>query len=166
MKSKRVATNGILIALAFLFSYIESIIPLPIPIPGIKLGLANLVVISGLYTLGAKEAFVLSIIRVVLVGFTFGSPSTMMFSLAGGILSWFLMAVFKKMKILSITGVSIIGGITHNIGQILVAILIVNNTMLIYYLPYLLLAGAITGMVIGILGSIIVSRLSKLKINN
>lgn len=159
MKAKRVAIYGMLIALAFLLSYIESIIPLPIPIPGIKLGLANLVVISGLYTMGAKEAFVLSVIRIVLVGFTFGSPATMLFSLAGGILSWMLMALFYKTKLLSITGVSIIGGVTHNIGQILMAVWIVKNVMLIYYLPFLLLSGAVTGTIIGLLGSVMVQRI-------
>ncbi len=165
MKSKRVATYGIFIALAFLLSYIESMIPLPIPIPGIKLGLANLVVLSGLYIMGAKDAFILSVIRIILVGFTFGSLSMMMFSLVGGILSWFLMALFSKIKIFSITGVSIIGGIAHNIGQILVAVWVVNNIMLINYLPFLLLSGAITGTLIGILGSILVSRIKKFEIN-
>jgi heptaprenyl diphosphate synthase len=165
MKAKRVATYGILIALAFLLSYIESIIPIPIPIPGIKLGLANLVVLCGLYTMGAKEAFVLSLIRIILAGFTFGSPSTMMFSLAGGILSCILMVLFRKTKLLSITGVSIIGGISHNIGQILVAIWVLNNAMLIYYLPFLLLSGAVTGTIIGIVGSILVKRIKIFQIN-
>lgn len=162
MKSKKVATYGILIALAFLLSYIESIVPVPIPIPGIKLGLANLVVLTGLYTMGAKEAFVLSILRIILVGFTFGSPSTMMFGLAGGILSWCFMVLFSKTKLLSLTGVSIVGGLSHNIGQILVAVWVVKNVMLVYYLPFLLLSGALTGTVIGILGSMIVNRIKKL----
>ncbi len=159
MNSKSIATYGVLIALAFILSYIESIIPVPIPIPGIKLGLANLVVLTGLYTMGAKEAFVLSMIRIILVGFTFGNPSTMLFSLGGGILSWLLMTLFYKTKLFSLVGVSIIGGLSHNIGQILVAMCVVSNTMLIYYLPFLLLSGAVTGTMIGILGSIIVSRI-------
>ncbi len=165
MKSKKVATYGLLIALAFILSYIESIIPIPIPVPGIKLGLANLVVIAGLYTMGAKEAFVLSMIRIVLVGFTFGSPSTMMFSFAGGLLSWFLMVVFRKSKWFSIVGVSIMGGIAHNIGQILTAIWVVNNATLMYYLPFLLISGAVTGTVIGMVGSIIVKRMESMKLN-
>ncbi len=161
MKSKRIAIYGLLVALAFLLSYIESIIPLPIPIPGIKLGLANLVVVTGLYTMGGKEAFILSIIRIVLVGFTFGNLSTMMFSLAGGFLSWFLMVLLYRTKVLSITGVSIIGGISHNIGQILVAVWVVSNVMLLYYLPFLLVSGAVTGTVIGMLGAVIVKRIRK-----
>ncbi len=165
MKSKKVAAYGVLIALAFLLSYIESIIPVPIPIPGIKLGLANLVVLSGLYTMGVKEAFVLSMIRIILVGFTFGSPSTMMFGLAGGLLSWLFMVIFRKLKLLSLTGVSIIGGISHNIGQILVAMWVVKNAMLIYYLPFLLLSGVVTGTIIGILGSLIINRIKNFSIH-
>jgi heptaprenyl diphosphate synthase len=158
MKSKKIAAYGMLIALAFILSYIESIIPIPIPIPGIKLGLANLVVLVGLYTLGRKEAFVLSMLRIILVSFTFGSSATMMFSLAGGVLSWICMAAFYKRKLFSMAGVSIIGGIAHNVGQILIAMWVVNNAVLIYYLPFLLVSGAVSGILIGILGSIIVNK--------
>ncbi|MDF2486314.1 MAG: putative rane protein, partial [Herbinix sp.] len=124
MKSQKVATYGLFVALAFILSYIESLFPLSIAIPGIKLGLANLVVITALYKMGVKEAFVLSVIRIILVGFTFGNPSMMMFSLAGGLLSWLLMVIFQKTKLFGMIGVSIIGGIAHNIGQIVVSILV------------------------------------------
>jgi heptaprenyl diphosphate synthase len=159
MKTKRIATYGLLIALAFILSYIESLFPLTLAIPGIKMGLANLVVIIALYKMGVKEALALSVLRIILVGFTFGSPSTMMFSLAGGLLSWFFMVVFQKTKLFSMTGVSIIGGITHNIGQIAVAVLVVENINIIYYLPFLLVSGVITGAIIGILAALIIKRL-------
>ncbi len=159
MKSKKVAVYGLLVALAFILSYIESLFPLSIAIPGIKLGLANLVVIVAIYKLGVKEAFTLSMIRIILVGFTFGSPSTMMFSLVGGLLSWLLMVIFQKLKIFSMVGVSIIGGIAHNIGQIIVSILVLENINIIYYLPFLLVSGVITGGLIGILAAIIIKRL-------
>ncbi|MDF2906521.1 MAG: putative rane protein [Herbinix sp.] len=159
MTSKKIATYGLLVALAFILSYIESLFPVFIAIPGIKLGLANLVVITAIYKMGVKEAFVLSIIRIVLVGFTFGNPSTMMFSLVGGLLSWLLMVIFQKTKLFSTIGVSIIGGIAHNIGQILVAILVVENIDIIYYLPVLLIFGVIMGALIGILATIIIKRL-------
>ncbi|WP_099469348.1 Gx transporter family protein [Konateibacter massiliensis] len=159
MKSKRIAVYGMLIALAFILSYIESMIPIPIPIPGIKLGLANLVVLVGLYTMGAKEAFVLSMIRIILVGFTFGNLSTMMFSFAGGMLSWLLMCLFYKSKKFSITGISVIGGISHNVGQILMGIWVVDSAALLYYLPFLLISGAVTGIVIGMVGAILVKRI-------
>lgn len=162
MKSKKIATYGLLIALAFILSYIETLFPMPVPVPGIKLGLANLVVLTALYSMGVKEAFVLSMIRIVLVGFTFGSPATMLYSLAGGLLSWFLMSVFKQSKLFSLVGVSIIGGISHNIGQIVMAMFIVENMNLVYYLPFLLISGVATGTVIGILGAMIVKRIKKI----
>jgi heptaprenyl diphosphate synthase len=159
---KKITTYGLLVALAFILSYIENLIPIPIPIPGIKLGLANLVVITALYSLGAKEAFALSILRIVLVSFTFGSPSMMLFSLAGGLLSWGVMSLFKHIKLFSFVGVSILGGISHNVGQIFMSILVVENINIIYYLPFLLTAGVMTGALIGILGAMIVKRLKYL----
>ena len=161
MKSKKTAVYGLLVALAFILSYIESLIPFPF-IPGIKLGLANLVVIVALYGMGWKEAFVLSLIRIILVGFTFGNLSTMLYSLAGGLLSWLMMVLAKKSKWFSMVGVSIIGGISHNIGQIIVAILTVSNVYLVTYLPVLLITGAITGALIGFLGALIVKRIKRL----
>ncbi len=162
MKTRNVATYGILIALAFILSYIESIIPIPVPVPGIKIGLANLVVITALFTMGPKQAFVLSMIRIVLVGFTFGNLSTMMFSFAGGMLSWLLMVAAKRWKRFSMTGVSILGGIGHNIGQILVAMWVINNSVLLYYLPFLIISGLVTGAVIGIVGALITANIKKL----
>ncbi|MDF2611759.1 MAG: putative rane protein [Lachnospiraceae bacterium] len=164
MKSKRTATYGLLIALAFILSYIETLIPIPFAVPGMKMGLANLVVITGLYAMGGKQAFVLSMIRIILVGFTFGNLSTMAFSIAGGLLSWFLMLIFMKTKWFSIVGVSIIGGISHNIGQILVSIYIVDNLNIAYYLPFLLITGVVTGTLIGMLGALIVKRLKNFDI--
>lgn len=161
MNSRKIASYGLLIALAFIFSYIESLIPIPFPVPGIKLGLANLVVIIAIYGIGAKEAFVLSMVRILLVGFTFRDPSTLIFSFAGGLLSWLSMVIFLKLKLFSMIGVSIIGGIAHNIGQIIVAIIYVNNTSLIYYLPFLTISGVIGGTLIGILGALIIKRLNK-----
>lgn len=162
MKSRSVAAYGMLIALAFILSYIESMIPIPVPIPGIKVGLANLVVITALYLLGSKQAFALSMLRIVLVGFTFGNLSTMLFSFAGGILSWLLMVSAKKIKGFSMTGVSILGGIGHNTGQILVAIWIVNSSTLLYYLPFLIISGLVTGSLIGIVGALITSKIKKI----
>ncbi len=162
MRAKRIALYGLLVALAFILSYIESLFPLSVSIPGIKMGLANLVVIVALYKMGVKEAFSLSLLRIILVGFTFGNPSTMMFSLAGGMLSWLMMVIFKKTKLFSMTGVSIIGGIAHNIGQIIVSIFVVENIKIIYYLPFLLVSGVVTGALIGILAAMIIKRLKSL----
>jgi len=161
MKSSKISTYGLLIALAFILSYIEALFPPPVPIPGIKLGLANLVVLAGLYIMGVKEAFVLSLIRIILVGLTFGNMSTMLFSLAGGILSWLVMSLLKQFKSFSQIGVSVAGGVSHNIGQIITAIFVTENINIIYYLPFLLLSGLVTGAVIGIIGALIIKRIKK-----
>jgi len=161
MKSSKISTYGLLIALAFILSYIEALFPPPVPIPGIKLGLANLMVLVGLYTMGVKEAFVLSLIRIILVGLTFGNMSTMLFSLAGGILSWLVMSLLKQVKSFSLVGVSVAGAVSHNIGQIITAIFVTENINIIYYLPFLLLSGLITGAVIGIIGALIIKRIKK-----
>ena len=124
--AKKTALGGMLVALAFVFSYIETLIPVNLGIPGAKLGLANLVVMVALYTLGAKEAFALSMVRILLTGFTFSSAAAMLYSFAGGILSYIVMVLAKKTGRLSVTGVSVLGGIFHNVGQILVAMWVRN----------------------------------------
>ena len=151
MKNKRIAYLGMLIGLAFIFSYIETLIPFTFAVPG----LANIVVIVGLYLLGEKDAFLLSMVRIVLVGFTFGNLSTMLYSLGGGVLSYLVMLIAKKMGVFSMKGVSILGGVFHNVGQIIVAMLVLETTQLIYYLPTLLIAGTVTGFFVGLLGTMI-----------
>lgn len=160
MRTKKVAYLGLLIALAFVFSYIEFLIPVNIGVPGAKLGLANLVIIVALYTLGERNAFFLSVVRIVLVGFTFANVASMIYSLAGGILSYVVMVLAKKTKMLSMTGVSVLGGVFHNVGQIIVAILVLETASLIYYLPVLLIAGITSGIVIGILGAMVTKRIT------
>lgn len=158
MKSKRVATFGVLVALAFIFSYIESLVAFSGLIPGMKVGLANIVIVLALYKLGEKEAFFISFVRIVLVGFTFGNMSTMLYSMAGGILSFLAMCIAKRTKLFSIVGVSILGAIFHNIGQIVIAIWMLESSVLVHYLPLLLLSGLITGIVIGIVGGELTKR--------
>lgn len=158
-KAVWVAQYGMLIALAFIFSYIEAIIPVPLPIPGMKLGLANLVTIVGLYTVGVKGTAVVSLVRIVLVGFTFGNLFSMVYSLAGGVLSLVLMILCKKSNWFSQVGVSVVGGIGHNIGQLIIAAFVVQTTGVFYYLPALLVAGVVAGAVIGLLGGIITARI-------
>ena len=163
--NRRIALYGMLIALAFVFSYIEFLIPINLGVPGVKLGLANLVNVAALYTMGPASAAVISIIRVVLNGLTFGNLSMMLYSLAGAFLSIIVMSVLKKLDILSITGVSIAGGAAHNIGQLLVAAAVLETSSIFYYLPVLLIAGTIAGTLIGIVGAIITKRLSSFRIS-
>lgn len=160
--AKKTAYLGMFTALAFIFSYIEFLLPLNLGIPGIKLGLANLVIIVSLYTMGTSWAFTLSLVRVLLTGLTFGNPASMIYSLAGGILSLAIMILAKRCKLFSVTGVSVLGGVSHNVGQILVAILVVETASLLYYLPVLILSGTIAGVVIGLLSSILIRHLGKI----
>lgn len=150
-KAIKVAFYGVFVALAFIFSYVEVLIPIPLGIPGVKLGLANIVVLTALYAFGWKEAFVISCIRIILVGFTFGNLSSLLFSLAGGLLSWLVMTICKKIKVFSMLGVSIAGGISHNVGQIAVASILLKTESLLYYLCVLVIVGTITGLLIGVL---------------
>ena len=157
-KVKSIALFGILTALAFGFSYLETLIPLGIGIPGIKLGLANIVVVSALYLLDAKRAFAVSVIRIILVSITFGNAFGLVYSLSGGLLSFVVMALAKKTK-LSVMGVSMLGGIFHNIGQLIAAAFVTQTSRLAYYFPVLLAAGLITGFLIGLVSKAVTQRL-------
>lgn len=156
---KRITLYGMLIALAMILSFVESLIPITLGIPGIKLGLANLVVIVALLTLGEREAFVISFMRMILVSFTFGNMSTLMYSVAGGLLSFLAMILIKKTGKFSELSISIVGGVMHNIGQIMMAFMIVKTRGVFAYLPFLLLAGSIAGTVIGMLSNMVIDRL-------
>ena len=161
----RCAYYGILVALAMILSYVEVLIPIPIGIPGIKLGLANLVVFTALYLMDARAAFVISMVRILLVSMTFGNSFALLYSFSGGLLSYAAMAVCKKLDLLSPVGVSITGGVTHNFAQLVVASFVLENRMVFTYFPVLLLAGTVTGALIGIVGSQCMKRLSKWSIN-
>lgn len=154
-KTRKIADYGALTALAFLFAYLESLIPIPIGIPGIKIGMANIVVAAALYHMKARDAFAIALLRIILSGFTFGSLSAMIYSLAGGILSFFGMLILKKTEKFSIIGVSLTGGVLHNVGQLAAAAVILKTAALLYYAPFLLLAGTLTGALIGFLVKLI-----------
>lgn len=157
--AQRVSLYGMLIALAFVLSYIETLIPISLGIQGVKLGLANLVTMTGLYTIGIKGTVVISLIRILLVGFTFSNLFAVFYSLGGLALSLLAMAVCKKFRLFGTVGVSIMGGVAHNIGQLLVAAFVVRQAGVFYYLPVLLVAGTLAGLVIGILGNMMIERI-------
>ena len=146
-RNKKLANMAMLVALAMIFSYVESLIPINFGVPGMKLGVANLVTVTGLYFLEIPEVLAVSVLRVLLTGFLFGNGMSIIYSLAGAVVSLLAMVLVKKMDGISIVGVSITGGVFHNIGQILVAMAVVENLKLIYYLPVLLVAGTVTGVV-------------------
>lgn len=158
----RTAYFGVFTALALIFSYVETLIPIQFGIPGAKLGLANLVVVIVLYKTDWKEALLLSVVRIVLSGFLFGNLFSIIYSLAGGILSLAVMAAIRKDKGFSVIGVSMAGGVCHNIGQLIVAMIVVQTYQVGYYLPVLLIAGLATGMLIGVISSGVLKRLSNL----
>ena len=162
MNTKKTARYSLLIALAFIFSYIESVIMVPVPVPGIKLGLANLVVLAALYRLGNGPAVLVSVVRVVLAGLTFGSVMMMLYSLAGCTFSLLVMVFLKKSGRFGMVGVSVAGGVMHNLGQLLVAAAILETSALAYYFPALLVSGCIAGIVIGAAGAEVVKRLPRL----
>lgn len=161
--AKKIATMGILVALAMICSYVETLIPIQLGVPGVKPGLANIVVFAALYTFGPADAFLISIVRIVLVSVTFGNLSAMVYSLAGGLCSFLVMLFCKKSDLFSKTGVSIAGGVAHNVGQLVVAAFVVESAAVFAYLPVLLMAGCVAGAFIGLLGGMIIRRIPQIK---
>ncbi len=155
---KNVARYALLVALAMVLSWLESLIVLPSLLPGMKVGLANLVVIFALYRLRPRDAAWISLVRVVLASITFGNAYSFAYSLVGAALSLAVMAGLKKWDRFSVLGVSIAGGVCHNIGQLLVAIAVLGTARLGWYLPALLFSGTLAGLAIGAIGGLIVQR--------
>lgn len=159
----RVAYFGVFTALALIFSYVETLIPFNFGIPGMKLGLANLIIVIALYKMRLSDAFLLSVVRVLLSGFIFGNYFSIIYSLAGGLLSLAVMAFFKKQESFSVMGISMAGGVMHNVGQIIVAMLVVETFSVVYYLPVLLIAGLLTGLFIGFVSAEMLKRLANIQ---
>jgi len=150
--AKKVAYCGMLCALAMIFSYVEALIPINFGIPGIKLGLANLVVLFGLYRMAPQEILAVQIARILLLGFMSGNGASIIYSLAGGLLSFAVMLLLIRTKLFTPIGVSAAGGAAHNIGQIIVAMVVLRSGGLLYYLAVLMVSGVVTGVVMGLLG--------------
>lgn len=150
---------GMYIALALIFSYVEMLIPFNIGVPGIKIGLANIVIVMVLYKMGWKEAYFVSVGRVFLAGILFGNLASISFSLAGGVLSLAVMCLLYKRENFSVLGISIAGAVFHNLGQILMAMVAVSSFNVMYYFPVLMIAGILTGLVIGIVSKEMLKRI-------
>ncbi len=160
-KSKKAALFGLMIALAFVLSYLESLIPFNFGVPGIRLGLANTVVLAALYIMPKKDAFLISVIRIILAGFTFNGVSAMIFSLAGGLFSFAVMLLLQKSEKFSVIGVSAAGGTAHNIGQLAAAAATAKTAGLLYYIPVLIISGAVTGILTGTAADIVIKRIKR-----
>lgn len=156
----KVAYFGVFMALALIFSYVEVLIPIPLGIPGIKLGLANLIIVVALYKVHIQETYVLSVGRILLAGFLFGSLFSILYSMAGGLLSLTVMHFLRKTGKFSVMGVSLAGGVFHNLGQFIMAMIVLESGSIFYYFPVLLIAGMLTGLLIGIIANESIKRLS------
>ena len=150
LRTKKLALSAILAALAMILSYVEAMVPMPVPIPGIKLGLANLVILLAIYRLGFKYALAINCIRIFVTGLLFTGVFGILYSLAGGLLSLLVMYLLYRTEIFSMVGVSMAGGVAHNLGQLLTACLIMSNIRLMSYFAVLLFAGIGSGILMGI----------------
>ena len=159
MKTKKLVTLAVTISVAMILSFVESRIPAFVAIPGVKVGLANIAVIFALYKMGWREAIVVSVIRVLLVALLFGSVVSLAYSIAGALISLSLMILLRKIGIFTEVAVSVVGGITHNIGQILIAFLLLETNVVFYYLPFLLVSGVIAGIAVGVASALLIKRI-------
>lgn len=158
MKSHKLTYIALLASLCIVFGYIESLFPLPVPIPGVKLGISNIVILFALIKMSRQDAFFIMLIKVIVCSVLFSGMGSFIYSLSGGILSFIAMTVSQKLD-LSIIGISMAGGVFHNLGQILAAALLLYSLSAFYYLPVLLICGLFVGAAVGILCSIIISRI-------
>ncbi|WP_026660136.1 Gx transporter family protein [Butyrivibrio sp. AC2005] len=161
---KRIATLGLLLAYAMILSYIESLIPFFGGVPGMKLGLPNMVIVLLIYNYGMESGIVINLLRILLTGLLFGSMFGIMFSASGAVISFLVMVAVKKINIFDIRGVSICGGISHNIAQLLIAAFVVKTSGIMYYLPLLLISGALTGFLNGIIAGIMLKYLKYMQL--
>lgn len=163
----QISKYALYLALAFIFGYIEAILPFNLWIPGAKLGFSNIIIVYVLYMSGSlKSTLIIMLAKVLLTGFTFGNPSMILYSLCGGFLSVTLMYLLYLSKHFSTYAVSMAGGAFHNIGQLLCAGLMFENMGLLYYMPAIILAGMLTGLFIGLLSEICIKRMKKFNNNN
>lgn len=161
MNAKKITLLSLFCALAMIMSYLESLIPLPLPF-GIKVGLPNIIIVFILYRIGTKEAIAVSLVRVALVSLLFGSVLSLAYSLAGAILSISIMIILKSIKTFSTVAVSVVGGVCHNAGQIIVACIVMDTVQISYYLPLLAISGIVAGVLVGIAGHLLIKKFPKL----
>lgn len=157
--TRRLVTLAVSVSIAMVLSFIESRIPAFVAVPGVKVGLANIAVIFTLYKLGAKEAVAVSLVRVLLVSMLFGSTVSLAYSLAGAMLSLTVMLLLRRFAPFGEIGVSVAGGVCHNIGQIIAASFLLEINVLIYYLPALLLSGTVAGIAVGVASALLIKKI-------
>lgn len=164
-RAYQVAMIGMFASLAIILGYVETLLPIQLGIPGIKLGLANIVIVFVIYTLGGTAAFVVNFIRILVINSMFGTIMTLLFSLCGGILSLLVMLLVKRCSGIHLLSVSICGGIAHNVAQIIVASIFVKNSIVLLYLPIISIGGIVTGVLIGWMAGILLKKLQTIPFN-
>ena len=164
-RTRKLAYTSVTIALALVLSYVESLIPGLVAVPGVKVGLANIAVVFALYRIGFKEAVVISLMRVLLASLLFGSAVSLAYSASGAAVSLVLMALLKKTGIFSVTGVSVAGGVSHNLAQTAVACILLETTSLAWWIPVLLVSGTLAGIVIGLVSAAVLKRIPEVDSN-
>lgn len=162
--TKRITVTAVSIAVAMVLSFVESRLPTFVPIPGIKLGLANIAVIFTVYKLGYPSAIIVSAVKVALSSMLFGSPISFIYSLAGALFSFAAMLIMKESLKMHTVGVSIAGGVMHNFGQICAASLMLGTNVVLYYLPYLIISGVLAGIAVGLAANLLINRTKALKL--
>ena len=163
-KTIRLTQLAIAVTFAIVLSFIESQIPAFVAIPGVKVGLANIAVIFMLYKFGVKEAIVVSLVRIILISILFGQSVSFFYSISGAVLSFTVMLLIKKLTPLSEVVVSVVGGIMHNVGQIIAASILLETNVVVYYLPFLLVSGTVAGIVVGVVSAILIKKIKIEKI--
>lgn len=159
--TKKITLTAVLVALAMILSYVESLIPAFVAVPGVKIGLANTVTVFALYIIGRRGALCVSLVRVLLSSLLFGNSVSLMYSLSGALLSFLCMALVMRSSVFSSVGVSVVGGVMHNAGQILCAVLVLRTGTVFLYLPALVISGVIAGIVVGIIAGLVTERLGR-----
>ena len=162
LRGNKIAILGVMASVGILLSYIETFIYIPVKVPGIRVGLSNIVTMLALYLFGPIEALWVLITRVLISGFLFGSGMSLLFSFAGALASVIIMILLYKSKHLSCVGVSVIAGVVHNCSQLIVAILVVENTYIGYYFPLLIITGVLAGSIVGVLSNILINRIRQI----
>ena len=157
--TRKLTVLAMTLSFALILSFVESRIPALVAIPGIKAGLANIAVIFALYKLGAREAVVVSLLRVTIVSMLFGSVASLIYSVAGAVLSLSVMILLKKLTPLSEVTISVFGGVMHNVGQIVAASFMLSTNVVVYYLPFLLISGTLAGIAIGVASALLIKRI-------
>ncbi|MCI7468381.1 MAG: Gx transporter family protein [Lachnospiraceae bacterium] len=161
-RSSRIASLGVFLALAMILSYVETLIPINFGVPGMKLGLANMVTVILMYIFSPAQAFIISMLRILLSGLLFGNAMSLIYSYAGGVLSFVIMYLCFRTRKVKMIPLSVIGAVSHNAGQLIAAAILVTNYNIVFYLPVLIIAGIITGLITGSVSAAVHSRLIRL----